>query len=208
MNIPSEQSVTGWLAELRRNEGGEQSVVGNVWNRYFLKLVRVAQKHLRNAETRVEDEEDVALSVLHSLCAGLPEERFAKITNRDELWILLATMTHRKCVDRIRRNVAQKRGGGKVVGEADLGTDGDHRRPLTLDDLESSELTPESIYSLQEDLHELLNALPAEQLRQVAVLRMEGFSTEDIAEKLKMSGRSVRRKLDLIRDTWLEHVEE
>ena len=70
MTIPPEQSVTGWLAELRNNDGSEQTVVGNVWNRYFLKLVRTAQKHLRYAETRVEDEEDIALSVLNSLCAG------------------------------------------------------------------------------------------------------------------------------------------
>ncbi len=205
MTPPSEQSVTGWLAELRH---GGNTVAGQVWDRYFQKLVRLAQNHLRNAETRVEDEEDVALSVLQSLCAGAVADRFQQVGNRHELWVLLATMTHRKCVNRIRRNVAQKRGGGEVVGEADMAVADTSIGSMTLDDLESATPTPETLAVLQEDYEQLMNLLRNDELRQVAQWRMEGHSTSDIAQKLNLSERSVRRKLDLIRDTWLERVEE
>jgi len=205
MSRPSEQSVTGWLADLRH---GGNTVTVKVWDRYFQKLVRLAQNHLRNAETRVEDEEDVALSVLQSLCAGAVDNRFQQVGNRQELWVLLATMTHRKCVNRIRRNVAQKRGGGEVVGEADLTAADTSIGGMTLDDLESAAPTAETLAVLQEDYEQLMNLLRNDEMRQVAQWRMEGHSTADIAQKLNLSERSVRRKLDLIRDTWLERVEE
>ena len=200
-----EQSVTGWLTDLRH--GGE-SVAGRVWERYFQKLVRLAQNRLRNAETRVEDEEDVALSVLQSLCAGAAADRFQQVGNRHELWVLLATMTNRKCVNRIRRNVAQKRGGGDVVGEADLATSDTSVGGMTLDDLESAAPTAETLAVLQEDYEQLMNGLRTDELRQVAQWRMDGHTTSEIADKLNLSERSIRRKLDLIRDTWLGELEQ
>jgi hypothetical protein len=40
-------------------------------------------------------------------------------------------------------------------------------------------------------------------LRQVAVLKMEGYSNKEIAGRIGRSLRSVVRQLDLIRRTWL-----
>lgn len=203
MLSPEEQSVSLWLQDLRH---GEDSAIGKVWGRYFQKLVRLAQRHLRNSEKRVEDEEDVALSVLQSLCAGAVNDRFDYVGNREELWVLLATMTHRKCVNRIRRNVALKRGGGKVVGEADLAS-GQSSGSFTMDDLKSAEPTAESLAILQEDYEQLMSSLRNDEMRRIAAFRMDGYSTAEIAEQVKLSERSVRRKLSLIRDTWLDFVE-
>lgn len=200
---PQEQSVSLWLQDLRQ---GEDSAIGKVWGRYFQKLVRLAQRHLRNSEKRVEDEEDVALSVLQSLCAGAAADRFHHIDNREELWVLLATMTHRKCVNRIRRNVAQKRGGGKVVGEADLVGRADSSQ-FGLDSLESSEPTAETLAVLQEDYERLMETLRNDEMRAIATLKMDGYTSAEIAEQTKLSERSVRRKLNLIRDTWVEKVD-
>lgn len=203
MTSSHEQSVSLWLQDLRQ---GEDSAVGKVWGRYFQKLVRLAQGHLRNAEKRVEDEEDVALSVLQSLCAGAAADRFQHIDNREELWVLLATMTHRKCVNRIRRNVAQKRGGGKVVGDGDLASGSDSSQ-FGLDDFESSDPTAETLAILKEDYERLMQTLRNDEMRNIATLKMNGYSTVEIAQQTEMSERSVRRKLNLIRDTWVDEVD-
>lgn len=203
MPLSNEQSVSLWLQDLRQ---GEESAAGKVWGRYFQKLVRLAQGHLRNAEKRVEDEEDVALSVLQSLCVGAAADRFQQIDNREELWVLLATMTHRKCVNRIRRNVAQKRGGGKVVGEADLAKQSDSSQ-FGLNDFESSAPTAETLAILQEDYEQLMQTLRNDEMRTIATLKMDGHSTLEIAEQVELSERSVRRKLNLIRDTWIQEVD-
>ena len=50
----------------------------------------------------------------------------------------------------------------------------------------------------------LLGRLGDEQLRQIALDRMDGYTTEEIAERLGCARRTVARRLDLIRQTWSE----
>jgi hypothetical protein len=54
-----------------------------------------------------------------------------------------------------------------------------------------------------EEFQRRLDGLANEALRRVALWRMEGDSEDDIAERLGCAGRSVRRKLGLIRKAWL-----
>jgi DNA-directed RNA polymerase specialized sigma24 family protein len=61
---------------------------------------------------------------------------------------------------------------------------------------------------LAEQCEALLEQLPDEQLRQIAVMRMEGFLVDEIAERLELSKRAVERRLQLIRKTWTEAVTE
>jgi DNA-directed RNA polymerase specialized sigma24 family protein len=49
----------------------------------------------------------------------------------------------------------------------------------------------------------LFNTLGEDSLREVARLRMEGYSNDEVADKLGCSLRSVARKVELIRRTWL-----
>jgi DNA-directed RNA polymerase specialized sigma24 family protein len=48
----------------------------------------------------------------------------------------------------------------------------------------------------------MLDLLGDETLRQVALLRLEGFSPREIADKLDCVERTVERKLERIRDKW------
>jgi DNA-directed RNA polymerase specialized sigma24 family protein len=47
-----------------------------------------------------------------------------------------------------------------------------------------------------------LEGLKDDSLRQVALMRMEGYANEEIAARLDISLRSVERKLDAIRKRW------
>jgi DNA-directed RNA polymerase specialized sigma24 family protein len=53
----------------------------------------------------------------------------------------------------------------------------------------------------------LLNQLSDEQLKQIAIMRMDGFLVDEIAERLQLSKRAVERRLQLIRRTWSEQAE-
>ena len=53
----------------------------------------------------------------------------------------------------------------------------------------------------------LLEKLGDPQLRQVAVAKMEGFSNQEIAQRLDCALRTVERRLKLIRDEWKEEIE-
>ena len=56
--------------------------------------------------------------------------------------------------------------------------------------------------ALNEQHQRLLGLLANDTLRRIATWRMQGETNEDIAAKLKLSVRSVERKLHLIRECW------
>jgi hypothetical protein len=49
----------------------------------------------------------------------------------------------------------------------------------------------------------LLGLLRDDSLRQVAQMRMEGYTNEEVASRLRCSLRTVARKIEIIRRTWV-----
>ena len=68
------------------------------------------------------------------------------------------------------------------------------------------EPTPAFAAMVADECRRLLEALGDEGLRRIALLRMEGYSDPDIAATLRCGLRTVGRKLELIRKTWLREV--
>jgi DNA-directed RNA polymerase specialized sigma24 family protein len=75
-----------------------------------------------------------------------------------------------------------------------------------LDHLAGAAPTPEFAALVAEEYRRRLDALPEEALRGVAVLKLEGYSNQEIAGRTGLGLRSVVRKLDRIRRTWLGEV--
>jgi DNA-directed RNA polymerase specialized sigma24 family protein len=74
--------------------------------------------------------------------------------------------------------------------------------------MEQSEPTPSEAVVLTEELEKRLAVLP-EDLRRIALWKLEGFTNEEIAgaDKLNCSERTVERKLNLIRQKWEQESE-
>jgi DNA-directed RNA polymerase specialized sigma24 family protein len=195
-------SVTGWIGDLK---GGGDSAAQHLWERYYERLVRLAHARLRTARRAgaVEDEEDAALSAFDSFCRGAADGRFPRLADRDDLWRLLVVLTVRKVLDQLERQDAQKRGGGRLVGESALAglnaaTHGG------LDRLVGPEPSPELAAMVLDEYRRLRAGLRTEELRRVLDLRLEGYTREEIAERLGCAERTVKRKLDVIREAWLQ----
>ena len=192
-------SITRWLGALKT---GDPDAAQRLWERYFTDLVRLARARLRTAPRAAEDEEDVALSAFDSFYTAATQRRFPRLDDRDDLWRVLVTVTERKATDLCRRQRRLKRGGGRVAPEADLaGREGD-----LLDHLAGAAPTPVFAALVAEEYRLRLDALPKEDMRRVAVLKLEGYSNQEIAGRTGLGLRSVVRKLDLIRRTWLGKV--
>lgn len=198
-----ESSISEWIIGLR---DADAEAAQELWNRYADRLVDLARRRLGNAPKRAADEEDIALSVFHSLCRGAESGRFDDIKNRDDLWWLLLAITKQKTVDYMRRETAQKRGGGQVQAESGFSHDDDGSKGFTLDHLVGQEPTPEFLVSLEEQNERLLGRLRDDKLRKIAVSRIEGYTVAEIATDLSISTRSVERKLQLIRSAWAEEL--
>jgi DNA-directed RNA polymerase specialized sigma24 family protein len=193
------EEVTQWIVRLSR---GDERAAQVLWEKYFDKLVRYARRKLEGMPCRASDEEDVALSAMNSFCRGMADRRFDEALGRDELWKLLVTITARKVCAQKRRHFAEKRGAGNVRGESVFLRTDDAERDDGIGQVLGSEPTPELANMVAEDCRRMLDGLGDETLQQVARLTLEGYSTQEIAEKLGCVRRSVERKLERIRDKW------
>ena len=106
---------------------------------------------------------------------------------------------------------------GKQPGETARGREA-RRRPLTgrteprpdsvingLDGLAGAEPTPEFAAMVAEGFSRLLEMLNDETLQTVALRRLEGYTSEEIASELGCAARTVANKLKIIRLKW-EHA--
>jgi RNA polymerase sigma factor (sigma-70 family) len=188
--MSSDGSVTHWLGQL---QGGNPEAAQKLWERYFRRLVGLARQRLRRAERRAADEEDVALSAFDSFCRHAEAGRFPDLADRDSLWRLLMVFIERKAANLTRDQGRQKRGGGvTVVGASEE----------DLDQALSREPSPEFAALVADECDRLLRALDDDQLQAVALRRMEGYSIPEIADRLDIAPRSVKRQLHIIRSIW------
>jgi DNA-directed RNA polymerase specialized sigma24 family protein len=192
-------SVTYWLNQL---QAGDTSAAKKLWEYYLQRLVELARQKLQGAPRRAADEEDVALSAFDSFCRGAENGRFPELFDRDSLWRLLVALTARKAVD-LRRHETRYKRGGTLDGESGLA------RPPRLSSAEeeleqilSREPTPEFAAQVAEECQRLLSLLKDASLRAVALRKMEGYTTEEIAVLSGCVPRTVERKLQVIRRIW------
>jgi DNA-directed RNA polymerase specialized sigma24 family protein len=196
--MAGDDSVTLWLDGVK---AGDDLAIRKLWDRYFQRLARVAAKRLPAHARRDIDEEDVALSAFHRFCHDAGRGKYSQLVDRNDLWRLLLVITSRKVIGLIRHRSRRKRGGGMVVGESALleGTDAGSEG---LTQFLGREPCPELAAELADDSQRLLDALGSNMLRTVALMRLEGHTSEDIGRSLEISPRSVERKLRLIRTIW------
>ena len=197
--MSADESVTRWLRQL---EARDQDAARLLWQRYYRELVELARARLGQTPRRIADEEDIALSVLRSLCEGAAQGQFAAVVNRRELWQLLATITIRKVINQQRLLTKQKRGGGRVRGDSVLEVMGGDGCGAGFDEILGDAATPEVLAIAVEEYHRLMRVLDDDHLRTIAQRKLEGHRNEDIADELGLACRSIERKLQRIRQVW------
>lgn len=181
-------SISDWLTRLK---AGDAEAAQPLFERYFRRLVELAQGRLRGLRARMADGEDVALSAFTSFCAGVQRGRFPRLDDRDDLWRILVTITARKAVKLLALEGRLKRGGGAAPADG-------HE----LDEVIGSEPSPEFAAQTADECAARLGGLPDDSLRQVALGKMEGLTNQEIATRLNCAPRTVERKLGVIRALW------
>ena len=197
MNDEQAGSVTRFLGGLK---AGEAEAVCSLWQRYFAGLVRLARARLRDAPRAAADEEDAALSAFNSLCRGAEHGRFPQLEDRGDLWRVLVTITARKAADMVQHERRQKRGGGRVRTEADLAVAALESGGIA--QAPANEPSPELAALMADECRRLFDVLPDESLRQVATLRLEGYTDREIAARLNCGLSTIERRLRTIRTVW------
>lgn len=194
--MSAEGPITHWIHELR---GDDPEAAERIWKHFGTRLLAAARRRMSSGNRVAYDEEDAAQSAFHSLCTGLSEGRFDDVQNRDGLWRLLLVIISRKIAARRRYDGRQRRELTRSVQESTLQRDSERG----LDSLPSDVLSPEYAAEFEEVCDEMFAGLDSENLRQVGLLKMEGYSDNEVATRLNCSRRTVQRRLEVIRRNWL-----
>lgn len=201
--------VTLWIDQLK---AGNSAAAQRLWEIYFQRMVELARRKLTAVPRAIADEEDVALSAFKSFCLGAREGRFTQLLDRDNLWPLLMAITAHKSVDLIRGENRQKRGGTGQANPLDGASDANPRAvAVPLSDIISREPTPEFAAEMSDQLHRLLIRLDGTgdpDLRRIALLKLDGYSTGEIAERIGCVGRTIERKMLLIAKLWGKEIND
>jgi DNA-directed RNA polymerase specialized sigma24 family protein len=174
-------SISDWLQRLRH---GDEQAARRLWERFFERMVAVARRRLGAGPRRAGDEEDAALSAFADFTRAVKAGRFPDLRDRDELWALLLTFTVRKARGQLRHE-----GCRPVVDEPGREMAGD-------------DLPPDEVAAFQDELAWLLGQLSSDEVRQVALRRLEGYGNDEIAEQMSCSRATVERRVRLVRETW------
>lgn len=202
MSPEEDGSVTLWIRGLEQQS---PESIERLWERYYPALVRLAEKRFGSVPRRVSGEEEIASDVLFKLFRGVQEGRISQLQKRTDLWRLLVAITRQAVIDQMRQGQRLKRGGGEIRGESVFmsGTTGSGASP-GLDGFGADEPGPDFAVACDEQLRGLLEGLRDPGLAELAGLRLEGYTNEEIASRLNLSLRSVERKLQLIRQRWTQ----
>ena len=199
----NQNDVTLWIKSV---EDGDDSSAGQLWNYCFPRLLSYSKKKLPDHLRRALDEEDVALSAFKSFCLAAAKGAFPQLKGRDDLWKLLLCIAGRKAQSYVRRELREKRGGGQVRGESifESGGNSSDSNSAGIGNVVGNTASPEMLAQFTEDARAMIDMLQDDTIKTIALLRMEGYSVEEIAERLECGKRTVERRLTLIRRTWSE----
>jgi DNA-directed RNA polymerase specialized sigma24 family protein len=190
--MSSDESVTHLIHMLKV---GDRLAAQGLWEAYFRRLVGLARARLAGTSTPVADAEDVALSAFDSFYRRAERGEFPHLEDRHDLWQLLLVLTVRKAINLVRYQGRKSRGPGRLVSLSDL-------EGLEADSVLGAEPSPEFAAEMVDECRRLLDLLPGETLRSMALWKMEGYSNGEIAARLGCVEKTVERKLRLIRGIW------
>lgn len=189
--MTDDTSITHWMGNLKE---GDNAAAIPIWHHFFDRLVRFAKNKMRGISTAISDEEDVALSVLKSVCIGLKAGRFSDLQSSESLWRMLLVICGRK-ISNQRAFLSR----GKRNQQQQVALDSDDQ---LFADLISHEPTPELAMELTENMNRLLELLERDELKEIAILKMQGYTNQEISLQQKWSVSTVERKLRTIRTLW------
>jgi RNA polymerase sigma factor (sigma-70 family) len=169
---------------------GDSAALGKLHQRYWPQLVARARQRLRGAPLRNADEEDVAQTAFIAFYESVQRQRLPKLENRHQLLALLSHIVACRAVNEIRQAVTARRGGGQVQTRSSV--------ELLA---ENQDASPEQ-EAIVNDCYEFYMRQLPDQLREFAVRHLGGLNSQEIADELGCTRRTVERKMSLLRKHW------
>jgi len=181
----------GDLELISNFKAGSQSAAQELFDRYCERLMRLAKRRIGQRMTSRVDPEDVIQSAFRTFFIRVRNDEFS-FHEEDDLFKLLVRLTVHKTLRQIAFHRAGKR---NPELEAAQGSDAQD----LLQQVSGDEPSPDAAVALIDEFERFLGQLPPLD-RQVLALKLQGYSTVEIAEQIGSYDRKVRRILERIQN--------
>lgn len=175
---------------LEQWRAGDQRAAQVLFDRYSNRLMGLARRRISQRLASRVDPEDVVQSVFRTFFARAKEGQF-HFEEQDDLSKLLVRITVHKTLRQVEFHKAAKRNPDLEAGQ------GEHVHER-MRDLLAREPSPEAIVVFCDQLEHFMAQVGPED-RKILEMRLQGFSNEEIAEKLGVYDRKIRRVIERIR---------
>lgn len=175
------------LIELWRQ--GDESAARQIVDAYIDRLVALARQRISQRLASRVDPEDIVQSVFRTFFCRLKQGHFV-FAEQDDLCKLLVRITLHKTLRQVAFHKAAKRDPGQETEQ------GDHRERLLA--LFDQGPTPEDSAAFLDQLEHLLGQLHPQE-REILELRLQGYTTKEITQKLGLLDRKIRRVIEHVR---------
>lgn len=193
-------SVTRLIGELHH---GSPDAFALLFERFFPGYVTRLKHRLGPGYPGLEDAEDLALSIFRRLGETVEEDRplSTNLTDRISLLRILAILTKQKLREAWRAEFRQCRDMRRTVRESDRPAGSP---PRSMERTADAALPPDWEVGFLDLLASLLGLL-SERQQAIALHKLAGLSSREIATGLGCCQRSVERQLSEIRQRWRAH---
>jgi RNA polymerase sigma factor (sigma-70 family) len=177
---------------LEQCKQGDEEALRLLCLKYWDELIALARRRFGSLPRVAGDDADVVNSALMAFWTKARRGELPGVRDSGQLHAWLSTVVANKVVSEIRRQKAQKAGGGR------------RSDALLLEQLaQTRELSPVEHQILAETLQYYVEQLP-EEVRAFAALHLAGLNQQEIAERVGCSRRTVIRKLKVVFDVWAD----
>jgi RNA polymerase sigma-70 factor (ECF subfamily) len=183
------QPRAGDLDLVAEVKAGSESAARELFDRYCARLMQLARRRIGQRMTSRVDPEDVLQSTFRTFFKRLRNDEFS-FEEEDDPFKLLVRLTVRKTLRQITFHRAAKRNPELEAAQA-----GDVQD--LLGQISADEPSPEAAVALLEEFEAFMGGL-APFDREVLGLRLQGYSTVEIAERVGSYDRKIRRILTRI----------
>ena len=168
---------------------GNEQAARELYERYVDRLLALARKRISQRMASRVDPEDIVQSVFRTFFGRVKKGQF-RIADQDDLCKLLVRITVHKTLRQVAFHKAAKRDPSLEAGQDGYAAEGIQK---VLDD----EPGHEDAVAFLDQLEDFLGQLRPEE-RQILEMRMQGYSNDEIAKKLNIYDRKIRRTIERI----------
>jgi RNA polymerase sigma-70 factor (ECF subfamily) len=185
----STDSFDEFLARLQAHDG---EAARELFRRFAGQLIALARQRFTGALRHKVDPEDVVQSAYKSFFRRYSADNL-KVDNWNGLWGLLTLITVRKCAERVAYHRAACRDAAREAAAPPGVEDGS-----SWPDTPGREPTPLEAAQLDETVAQLLASLDDHE-RPIIELSLQGYTTQEISQRLDCPERTVRRLRERVR---------